>query len=243
VKNSQVFDVFSMKRHSPRIPEVLSGGRTAMSRTNSCAPAAALAAGLWLAVGHGTARADEPVRPPAADRPALIEVQAPAGAEVWFDDAKTSSTGAFRRFVSPPLTAGIEFHYDVRVRWTEDGRPVERTQRLAVHSGARIALEYAGAGEAPAGAVAAAYESEPAAVETRTSNYPPAAAPALPAQGEVRYQPPVYLPAAAPAFPARRVFRYQPAAPAASPPKYYDPGPPAGPPGSNDPMSLGVGNG
>ena len=51
-------------------------------------------------------------------------------------------------------------------------------------------------------------------------------------------------PAAAPARIAP-LYSREPAAPSAPAPAphFYDPGPPPGPPGSNNPMSLGVGNG
>jgi uncharacterized protein (TIGR03000 family) len=192
------------------------------------AAAVVFATGLWPMVAGGRAGAAD--APAAAGRPAAFEVRAPADAEIWFDDAKTSSTGVLRRFVSPPLAVGREFSYTVRVRWEEDGRPVERTQHLAVHAGDRIALDYSGGAAAGMGISAAAFEVESTGPERTTSFYPPAGAPVAPAAAGFR---------PAPAVPATVEFRPAPSAP----PRYYDPGPPAGPPGSNDPMSLGVGNG
>jgi uncharacterized protein (TIGR03000 family) len=165
--------------------------------------------------------------PESAGRPVVIDVQAPAGAEIWFDDEPMKSTGEFRRFVTPPLAAGREFTYNVRVRWTQDGRPVDRTQRLAVRAGDRVKLSYAGSAAA-----------EPGPVQSSVSFYPPPEeSPVAPAPMEIRV-----LPAA----PAGTEIRIVPTAPrfvVPPPPRYYDPGPPAGPPGSNNPMSLGVGNG
>jgi uncharacterized protein (TIGR03000 family) len=180
----------------------------------SVAAVAFAAAGLWLAGGMGRARAADPAK--AAEQPVVIDMQAPAGAEVWFDDAKTNSRGARRQFVTPPLEAGREFNYTVRVHWEEAGRPFERTQRVTVHAGDHINLDYS----EPNGAVVpAAFEVERAAApEVRRSFYQPAVAPTAPAAVESRPAP-------------------------AIPPRYYDPGPPAGPPASNDPLSTGVGNG
>jgi uncharacterized protein (TIGR03000 family) len=180
----------------------------------SVAAAAMVAGGLWSTAA--VSRAGCADAPPSADRSVVIDVEAPTGAEVWFDDAKTNSTGAMRRFVTPPLAAGREFNYTIRVRWEAASRPVERTQRLTVHAGDRITLDYTGTN----GAIApAAFEVErPAGSEMRRSFYPPAATTAAPAAVEFRPG-------------------------SSAPPRYYEPGPPAGPPGSNDPLSTGVGNG
>jgi uncharacterized protein (TIGR03000 family) len=70
------------------------------------------------------------------DRPtAFIDLAVPAEADVWFQGAKTRQKGGVRRFVTPPLAEGRTFVYDIRVRWTSDGRRVTRTRRLAVRRG------------------------------------------------------------------------------------------------------------
>jgi uncharacterized protein (TIGR03000 family) len=72
-----------------------------------------------------------------ADRAAVIDVRLPAGALMLFDGHKTTSTGPERRFVSPPLTPGKEYVYEVTVRWQEGGRQVTRTRSLPVRAGER----------------------------------------------------------------------------------------------------------
>jgi len=72
------------------------------------------------------------------DNTALINVRVPPNAEVWFDDQKTSQTGSFRSFISPPLNPDGDFVYHIRVRWTEDGRQVDKTRRIDVHAGDRL---------------------------------------------------------------------------------------------------------
>ena len=51
-----------------------------------------------------------PPRPPAESPPTAlpvyVDVRVPAGAEIWFDDARTTQTGAVRRFVLPPVPPG-----------------------------------------------------------------------------------------------------------------------------------------
>jgi uncharacterized protein (TIGR03000 family) len=69
---------------------------------------------------------------------ALINVRVPPDAEVWFDDQKTTQTGGFRSFISPSLNPNEDFVYTIRARWTENGRPVEKTRKLHVHAGDRL---------------------------------------------------------------------------------------------------------
>jgi uncharacterized protein (TIGR03000 family) len=66
----------------------------------------------------------EPVREP--DHRAQIRLRVPADAEVWFDGQKTTQTSEYRDYYSPPLTPGKGYTCQVRVRWVEVGKPVER---------------------------------------------------------------------------------------------------------------------
>ena len=70
-----------------------------------------------------------------ANRAVYITVSVPANAKIWFDDAGTGQTGALRQFVSPPLTLGHEYFYEVKAKWTVDGKEVSRSRRLNVHAG------------------------------------------------------------------------------------------------------------
>jgi uncharacterized protein (TIGR03000 family) len=69
------------------------------------------------------------------DRPALINVSVPAGAEIWFGDAKMTLSGARRQFVSPPVTPGHDYVYEVTAKWTEAGKNVTRSRRVIMHAG------------------------------------------------------------------------------------------------------------
>jgi uncharacterized protein (TIGR03000 family) len=78
-------------------------------------------------------------RPTEADRRrADITVQVPQGATLWFDGTKTNQTGAVRSFISPPLQAGRKYAYDVRARWTENGKVREENRTVQVHAGDRL---------------------------------------------------------------------------------------------------------
>lgn len=71
---------------------------------------------------------------------ALINLTVPRNAEVWFSGEKTSSTGRSRSYVTPPLESNRRLAYDVRVRWMENGQPVERVEKVRVHPGDRLSL-------------------------------------------------------------------------------------------------------
>jgi uncharacterized protein (TIGR03000 family) len=77
-----------------------------------------------------------------ADDAALINMRVPANAEVWFSGEKTRSTGEQRSFVTPSLEADRKFAYEVRVRWMEDGKPVERVEKVRIRSGDRLNLRF-----------------------------------------------------------------------------------------------------
>lgn len=73
---------------------------------------------------------------------ALIDMRVPANAEVWFSGEKTKSTGEFRSFVTPSLEKDRKFAYELRVRWMENGKPVEKVEKLPVRAGARLNLHF-----------------------------------------------------------------------------------------------------
>jgi uncharacterized protein (TIGR03000 family) len=73
----------------------------------------------------------------------MIGVRIPPNAELWFDGDKTSQTGVFREFVSPPLETGKTYNYELKARWTrEDGSPVEQKRTVAVHAGQRVGVDF-----------------------------------------------------------------------------------------------------
>jgi uncharacterized protein (TIGR03000 family) len=74
--------------------------------------------------------------------PVEIEVRVPAAADIWFDDAKTTQTGAFRRFVSPPLTPGHDYTYEVRATWKEGGSEVTQSRRITAHAGDQVSIAF-----------------------------------------------------------------------------------------------------
>jgi uncharacterized protein (TIGR03000 family) len=63
---------------------------------------------------------------------ARLHVRVPADATLWIDDKPTAQTGPERDFITPPLTPGRNYHYDMRARWMDNGKPVERTVRVEI---------------------------------------------------------------------------------------------------------------
>jgi uncharacterized protein (TIGR03000 family) len=76
--------------------------------------------------------------------PAIILVSLPADAQLTIDDYATTSTSASRRFVSPALKRGQDYHYTLTAKLTRDGKPVSTTKRIAVRAGeeTRVSLEF-----------------------------------------------------------------------------------------------------
>jgi uncharacterized protein (TIGR03000 family) len=74
---------------------------------------------------------------------ARVKVTLPdADARVWFEGQLTKQHGTERGFVSPQLDAGQEYVYDVRARWTENGREVERTRSVRVRADGTATVDF-----------------------------------------------------------------------------------------------------
>ncbi len=73
---------------------------------------------------------------------AVLRVRVPADAKVWVSGAATTQRGELRRFITPPLEAGRNQGYELRARWTEGGKPVERTEAVRVHPGDRLTVDF-----------------------------------------------------------------------------------------------------
>jgi uncharacterized protein (TIGR03000 family) len=82
------------------------------------------------------------VNPAVLDPVAHIMIKVPAEAEVWFGQGKTQQTGAQREFVSPPLTPGQDYSYEIKARWTEGGKEVTQTRTIDVSAGAWKSIDF-----------------------------------------------------------------------------------------------------
>jgi uncharacterized protein (TIGR03000 family) len=86
-----------------------------------------------------------PISPPLAavtDKTAKVEVRVPDDAEIWFEGQKTSQTGTDRTYSSPSLDAGQDYLYEVRARWSADGKPIDQTRKVTVHAGDHVLVDF-----------------------------------------------------------------------------------------------------
>jgi uncharacterized protein (TIGR03000 family) len=81
------------------------------------------------------------------NRTAMVNVQVPPDAEIWFEGEKTSQTGASRLFRSPPLETGQNYSYDVKARWMENGKPIEQTRTARVRAGEMAQVNFMDQGD------------------------------------------------------------------------------------------------
>jgi uncharacterized protein (TIGR03000 family) len=68
----------------------------------------------------------------------------PADAAIWFDGNATTLQGRDRRFSSPPLSTGVRYSYEIRVRWTDRDQVLERTRRLSFQAGDQVRIDLIG---------------------------------------------------------------------------------------------------
>jgi uncharacterized protein (TIGR03000 family) len=78
---------------------------------------------------------------------AIIDLLVPAQAEVWFDGQKTTQTGKVREFITPSLNPDKSYRYDIKVRWTTDGKEVIRKREVEVHAGDHLGVNFLPAAE------------------------------------------------------------------------------------------------
>jgi uncharacterized protein (TIGR03000 family) len=75
--------------------------------------------------------------------PVNIVVWVPEDAEVWVDGNKTTSTGAGRVLITPPLEPTIRHTYEIKARWQgPDGQALEQTQVIGVYAGDRTVVRF-----------------------------------------------------------------------------------------------------
>src|SRR5262249_49231224 len=67
-----------------------------------------------------------------------VTIIVPAHAGVFFDGKHSKGKETERLYVTPPLVAGKTYVYEIRARWQDGGKPVERTRKVEVTGGARI---------------------------------------------------------------------------------------------------------
>ena len=127
---------------------------------------------LWM--GPSAARA--------AEAPAKIHVLLPADATLTFDGAPTKSTSGVRDFITPPLTTGKDFSYDLRAHLVRNGESVIIERRVTVRAGRETVADLNLPGESASANEAFYYSPESAPAAPPVEARPPVLTePALPA--------------------------------------------------------------
>jgi uncharacterized protein (TIGR03000 family) len=72
-----------------------------------------------------------------------LSVRLPADALVWVNRAATTQTGGDREYITSDLEPGKTYVYEIKARWMENGKPVEKTKRVSVRSGERYVIDFA----------------------------------------------------------------------------------------------------
>lgn len=81
--------------------------------------------------------------PEEAQQVAAVTVVVPtADTQVWFGNTPTTQQGMERLFHSPALEPGKNFTYNVKARWTENGKAVERERQVRVQAGQKITVNF-----------------------------------------------------------------------------------------------------
>lgn len=80
--------------------------------------------------------------PPPKDNTAHLLVLVPENAELWVNGIRTKQTGAQREFVSPALTPGKSYSYELKAQWTENGKTVEETRTVHVQANSRQPIDF-----------------------------------------------------------------------------------------------------
>jgi uncharacterized protein (TIGR03000 family) len=76
-----------------------------------------------------------------AGNQAEIRVLTAPDATLWFDGFQSAQLGTTRTYTTPELKPGKMYSYQVKVRWTNNGVPVEKTKTVAVSAGETVDLD------------------------------------------------------------------------------------------------------
>jgi uncharacterized protein (TIGR03000 family) len=79
---------------------------------------------------------------PAAPAEARLTIVVPPDATISFFGSPTKQKGTERQFITPALTPGVKYYYDVTARWMKDGRAVEETRKVSVTAGGRMEVNF-----------------------------------------------------------------------------------------------------
>lgn len=98
------------------------------------------------------AKPDEPAKPVSAEKdqpirtgiptPATITVKLPPSGTLFIDGKKHEKAGTERQFTTPPLPAGKEFSYAMKLETVRNGQPEEVTQKVVFRAGEIVTVDF-----------------------------------------------------------------------------------------------------
>jgi uncharacterized protein (TIGR03000 family) len=78
----------------------------------------------------------------ATDTAARLDVVVPGAAEVWLEGVQMKQKGSVRKLISPPLSPGRKYAYEVRARWKQDGHQIDQVHQVTVRAGDRVTVDF-----------------------------------------------------------------------------------------------------
>lgn len=67
-------------------------------------------------------------------------------AQVWVENSPTQQRGTQREYVSPPLNPNKSYTYEVRARWMENGKEVQRTKSVPIRANGSATVDFTASG-------------------------------------------------------------------------------------------------
>ena len=101
---------------------------------------------------------------------ATVVVRLPADATLYADGRPLTLTSAERRFVTPVLPPGMNYHYIFRVEYIRDGETITQSRRVPVRAGGQFSVEFSDLALVSRGNPAAAPDSQPVTARTTGNN-------------------------------------------------------------------------
>jgi uncharacterized protein (TIGR03000 family) len=82
--------------------------------------------------------------PAPASNTAHLRIRVPASqAELWLNGVRTKQTAGFQQYQTPLMTPGQTYAYEIRARWTDNGRTVERVRTVHVRANEQVNIDLA----------------------------------------------------------------------------------------------------
>jgi uncharacterized protein (TIGR03000 family) len=79
---------------------------------------------------------------PPSGNTARLTVRLPADAQLWVDDYQTRKTGTVRVLTTPALQPGQTYHYTLKARWDDNGRPVTQERTVDFQAGGDATVDF-----------------------------------------------------------------------------------------------------